>query len=75
LCISSIPQDSQSIINCFLREAKRLGVEIKTGMGVKALRTVGEMLELQFLDEEFKPEVFDKIIVTTGGSPKREGLN
>lgn len=73
-CVFPLSQDSQSIINCFLREAKRLGVEIKTGMGVKALRCVGEMLELQFLDEKFQPEVFDKIIVTTGGSPKKKGL-
>ncbi len=73
-CVFPLSQDSQSIINCFLREAKRLGVEIKTGMGVKALRSVGEMLELQFLDEEIQPEVFDKIIVTTGGSPKKKGL-
>lgn len=73
-CVFPLSQDSQSIINCFLREAKKLGVEVKTGMGVKSLRSVGEMLELQFLDEKLQPEVFDKIIVTTGGSPKRKGL-
>lgn len=73
-CVFPISQDSQSIINCFLREAKKLGVDIKTGMGVKAIRIVGEMLELQFLDDKFLPEVFDKIIVTTGGSPKKRGL-
>ncbi|EKD32194.1 MAG: hypothetical protein ACD_77C00154G0003 [uncultured bacterium] len=74
-CVFPVSQDSQSIINCFLREAKKLGVDIKTGMGVKALRSVGELLELQFLDEKFPPEVFDKIIVTTGGSPKKRGLD
>ena len=73
-CVFPVSQDSQSIINCFLRETKKIGVDIKTGMGVKALRSVGEMLELQFLDEKFQPEVFDKIIVTTGGSPKKKGL-
>jgi len=73
-CVFPISQDSLSIVNCFLSEAKRLGVEIKTGMGVKALRRVGEKLEVIFLDEEVTPEIFDKIIVTTGGSPKRDGL-
>ena len=73
-CVFPVSQDSQSIINCFLRETKKIGVDIKTGMGVKALRSVGEMLELQFLDEKFQPEVFDKIIVTTGGSPNKKGL-
>lgn len=73
-CVFPLSQDSQSIINCLIREAKRLRVEIKTGIGVKALKIVGDMLELQFLDEKFQPEVFDKIIVTTGGSPKKRGL-
>lgn len=73
-CVFPLSQDSQSIINCFLRETKRLGVEIKSGIGAKALKIVGNMLELQFIDEKFQPEVFDKIIVTTGGSPEKRGL-
>ena len=74
-CVFPLSQDSQSIINCFLREAKRLGVEIKTGMGVKEIITAGDKLELIFSEEESKSEIFDKIIVTTGGSPKRKGLD
>jgi predicted Rossmann fold flavoprotein len=67
-------QHSQTIIDCFLQETKRLGVEIKTGEGIKAIRVVGEQLELGFTTEEHNPEVFDKVIVATGGSPERLGL-
>jgi predicted Rossmann fold flavoprotein len=74
-CVFPVSQDSQSIINCFLREAKRLGVEIKTGVGVKEIITSGDNLELIFSEGESISEVFDKIIVTTGGSPKRKGLD
>lgn len=74
-CVFPVSQDSQSIIDCFLREAKRLKIEIKTGMDVKAIHPRNELLELKFMQEDIAPEIYDKIIVTTGGSPKRDGLN
>jgi predicted Rossmann fold flavoprotein len=40
----------------------------------KTPENFGEKLELTFLEEELTPEIFDKVIVTTGGSPKRDGL-
>ena len=36
-CVFPAVQDSHAIINCFLSEARRLGVEIKTGCGVSSL--------------------------------------
>jgi len=74
-CVFPFSQDSQSIIDCFLRESKKLKIEIKTGMGVKAIHPKNDLLELKFIHEDIAPEIFDKIIVTTGGSPKRDGLN
>ncbi|MDX9696873.1 MAG: NAD(P)/FAD-dependent oxidoreductase [Bacteroidales bacterium] len=74
-CVFPVSQDSQSIIDCFLREAKRLKIEIKTGMGVKSIHPRNELLELKFMQEDISPEIYDKIIVTKGGSPKRDGLN
>jgi predicted Rossmann fold flavoprotein len=67
-------QDSQTIIDCFLRETKRLGIEIKTGMAVKMIRLEGEKLKVEFAGDVSKPEIYDKVIVTTGGSPNRSGL-
>ena len=74
-CVFPFSQDSQSIIECFLRESKKLKIEIKTGMGIKAIHPKNDFLELEFIHEDIAPEIFDKIIVTTGGSPKRDGLN
>ncbi len=71
-CVFPVSQDSQSIIDCFLRQTKRLQIEIETGRGVKAIRPVGDRLELAF--SRGPKRTFDKVIVTTGGSPQRKGL-
>lgn len=73
-CVFPVSQDSQSIIDCFLRETKKLRIEIEVGKGVKAIRPIGEKLELEFIDEKHQPRKFDKVIVTTGGSPKKDSL-
>ncbi len=73
-CVFPVSQDSQSIIDCFLREAKRLRVEVAVGKGVRAIIPKGEKLEIVFTDSDLQSQMFDKVIVTTGGSPKKEGL-
>jgi predicted Rossmann fold flavoprotein len=52
-------QDSHSIINCFLAEARRHNVEIRTETKIDSLDELSD---------------YDFIAVTTGGSPKAEGL-
>jgi len=74
-CVFPVSQDSQSIIDCFIKESKRLGVEIRTRMGVQAIKQVGDQLELFFQTDDQTALLFDKVIVTTGGSPQRSGLN
>ena len=44
-------------------------------MGVQAIKPVGDQLELSFRTDEQASILFDKVIVTTGGSPKRSGLD
>jgi predicted Rossmann fold flavoprotein len=73
-CVFPVSQNSQSIIDCLLGEAIRLKINIETGMGVVAIHPVGGKLELTFANEGEAPEIFDKVIVTTGGSPKRNNL-
>ncbi|MEZ4771976.1 MAG: NAD(P)/FAD-dependent oxidoreductase [Bacteroidia bacterium] len=73
-CVFPVSQDSQSIIDCFMNEAKRLNIEIRTGAGIQALRQEGQKLVLDFISPGMTSEVFDKVIVATGGSPKRQGL-
>ena len=67
-------QNSQSIIDCFLKEINRLNIEIELGISIKSIRQADEQLKLIFLGEKFQPKILDKVIIATGGSPKRKGL-
>ena len=58
-CVFPASQDSHTIINCFLGEARRHDIEIKTGHRINSLDELSG---------------YDYIAVTTGGSPKAEGL-
>lgn len=71
-CVFPVSQDSQSIIDCFLNEIKRLEIKLEMSKGVKRIQSLGEQIELAFSEQTL---VFDKVIVTTGGSPKRSGLD
>ena len=74
LCVFPVSQDSQSIIDCFMKEARQLGIEIKTKSGVSGLKEKEDRIELSFIGDS-EPELYDKVIVATGGSPKMSGLN
>lgn len=70
-CVFPVSQDSQSIIDCFLMETQRLGVRIEVGVSIVGLESIGEQISLHFLDGK---KIVDKVIIATGGSPKRSGL-
>jgi len=74
-CVFPVSQDSQSIIDCFLKQCKQLGVSIKTGLAVSAINETKQGLQLCFSDDKMPPRLFDKVIVTTGGSPQEKGLD
>ena len=59
-CVFPVSQDSHTIINSFLYEAKRHGVEIRTESKIDSLDALSG---------------YDFIAITTGGSPKAEGLS
>ncbi len=71
-CVFPKSQDSQSIIDCFFNECKKLKIDIKTNCAVKSILPFKDGLKLHFADD--KTLEFTKLIVTTGGSPKRSGL-
>lgn len=73
-CVFPSSQDSQSIIDCFINQARLLNIEIKIKSGVKTIKENGSKLELSFANKDVQTRVYDKVIVTTGGSPKRTGL-
>jgi len=58
-CVFPQAQDSRAIIDCFLSLARRHHVEILTGEKVQSLDAVSD---------------YNFVAVTTGGSPKGEGL-
>ncbi len=73
-CVFPKSQKSQSIIDCFLNQINILGIKIELEHGIKAINQINDKLELEFSNDKIPPKIFDKVIVATGGSPKREGL-
>jgi len=73
-CVFPASQSSQTIIDCFLKQTKKLGIEMETDQGIKAIKRIGDKLELDFIDGEILSRTFDKVIIASGGSPKRKGL-
>jgi predicted Rossmann fold flavoprotein len=71
-CIFPQSNDSQTIIDCFLNEAKMLGVEILMNQSVSSILKIGDSFEISTSEKTYS---IDKIIVTAGGQPKRSGLS
>lgn len=73
-CVFPRSQDASSIINCLVGEARRLGVSIVTGRRLTRIVTEPDgRLTLHF--QEGGSQTFDRVAVTTGGSPRTEGLH
>lgn len=70
-CIFPLSNDSQSIIDCFWYEARKLGVELFTSQGVDAIKRAKNGFQLHFKDSELE---VNRVIVTVGGQPKFSGL-
>ncbi len=66
-----VTDDSQTVIDCLFAEVNRLGIEVNMGAAVQALHPVEAGLKLIFKEQQLQ---YDKVIVATGGSPKRTGL-
>jgi len=64
-----VSDDSQTIIDCLLKEANRLGVEIKKSCGVKSILPKVPGFKLDTDEGSFE---MDKLIIATGGFPKFE---
>ncbi len=73
-CVFPVSQSSQSVIDCMMIEARTLGIVIEVTRGVKSIKRVGDNLEVGFGDK-CRAVLMDKVVVATGGSPKRSGLD
>jgi len=73
-CVFPKSQDSTSITNTLINQAKSREIEIKINHGVKKIHPQNNKLQLIFIDSGISSLYFDKVIVTTGGSPRKQGL-
>jgi predicted Rossmann fold flavoprotein len=70
-CVFPLANDSQVIIDCFTREADRLHIKIEYQAAVQEIQIEKDHFILKTRDQSYS---FDKVIITTGGQPKRNGL-
>jgi predicted Rossmann fold flavoprotein len=74
-----VTDNSETIVNCLLQEAKRAGVQIRTGAGVEKITTekTAATGKAKFTLQLNSGESIkaDKVLVSTGGNPKSEGYN
>lgn len=73
-CVFPRSQDAQTIIDCFLRLSKELGISVKTAHTLQSIKS-GSKYTLIFSEENIGDQTFDAVAITTGGSPKAEGLS
>lgn len=75
-----VSNDSQSIVDCLMKEINKLGIDLELKKGVRAIipfsetNSSSDKITLKFTDKNLLPEKYDRIILATGGSPKRNNL-
>lgn len=72
-CVFPRSQDAQSVIDCLLNLSKKLGVCIKTSHTLESI-VFDTTYSLSFSEKSIADQTFDIVAITTGGSPKAEGL-
>lgn len=66
-CIFPASQNSQSIIDCFLTECRKLGIEIITSSEIKNIIRHENKLCIVIDETDSQNKIFDKVILTIGG--------
>ncbi len=72
-CVFPVSQSAQSVVDALTHEAHKLGVEVRTGYAVEAVKQM-ENGELQLLFKVQKPVTVQRAAITTGGSPWANAL-
>jgi predicted Rossmann fold flavoprotein len=70
-CIFPKSNSSQTIIDCFEYEAKRLGISVQIQTPINDIRFEEGHFVLKSLEQEI---LVDRVIYTTGGQPKADSL-
>lgn len=67
-----VTDSSHTIIECLIRSARNLGIEVRTGVNITSFSREGGVFTLRTsADEEL---IADRILIATGGYPKMEGF-
>jgi len=67
-----VSDSSSSIIDALQNESQKLKIQVLTGKGLTGLQSKGEDWELEFGSEKI---LANKVILATGGFPKKEGYS
>lgn len=70
-CIFPQSNDSQTIIDCFLNEAKMLGIDVRMNHAISSILQTDDSFKISTSEATYD---LDRVIVTIGGQPKRKGL-
>ena len=62
-----VTNSSQTIIDCFLTEAKKHGIEILFNHSVKSIENDGKLFQIETSQGQFSS---DKVLIATGSNPK-----
>lgn len=65
--IFPVTDDSATIVNCLLREAEKLGVELRTREGVEKLELDGSLFQIATGQKVYQAK---KVLLATGGASK-----
>jgi predicted Rossmann fold flavoprotein len=67
-----VSNDSQTIIDCLMHEIDRLGIQIDLNQEVKLITKSADQFILSGKEKQL--HTVDQLIIASGGSPKRKGL-
>jgi predicted Rossmann fold flavoprotein len=72
-----VTDNSQTIVDCLLQEARQAGVTILTGTGVESVQVRKETSSPTFLLrlQDGEELAVDRVLISTGGNPKLESYN
>jgi len=68
-----VSNNSQSIIDCLINQAKKSEVVIEYNSAIKNL-IKKDLQWLLYIQNKVQPQIFDYVVVASGGSPKRKGF-
>ncbi len=71
-CVFPVANDSQVIIDCFHKEAKKLEIQLGNQQAVEKIESKGELFQVYTKTDRFEAH---KVIITTGGHPKKNGFH